>query len=187
MIKKLAGEIWKPLIFSGWRQLRNRYAISTTGRIASYKKDVLKDGKILSGSLTTGYRTLNLHRPDNKGTLYIHREMAKIFLKKATPKHKYVIHLNHDKLDNHIKNLRWATLEQMIKHQQGSPAKIAYKEKQANRTKGLKLTATQVKKIKDILNSKNRKITIKKLAQKYGVSEMTMYRIKSGENWNRIK
>jgi len=186
MIKKLAGEIWKPLTFSGWRQLRNRYAVSNLGRIASYKQDVVKDGKVLSGSLTTGYRTLNLHRPNNKGTLYIHREMAKIFLPRSSAKHKYVIHRNHNKLDNSIKNLRWATLEQMIDHQQGSPAKIAYKEKQANRTEGLKLTATQVKKIKTILNNKNRNITIKKLAQSYGVSEMTMYRIKSGENWGRI-
>ena len=186
MIKKLDGEVWKPLLFSGWRQLRNRYAVSSAGRIASYKQDVLADGKLLSGSLTTGYRTLNLHRPNNKGTLYIHREMAKIFLKKPSPNHKYVIHRNHKKLDNNIKNLRWATLEQMIGHQQGSPAKIAYKEKQANRTEGLKLTATQVKKIKSILNSKNRNITIKKLAENYGVSEMTMYRIKSGENWARI-
>jgi len=187
MIKKLAGEIWKPLIFSGWRQLRNRYAISNTGRIASFKKDILKEGKILRGSLTTGYKTLNLHRPGNKGTLYIHRELAKIFLKKPTLKHKYVIHINHNKLDNRVKNLRWTTLEQMIGHQQDSPAKIAYKEKQANRKKGLKLTATQVKKIKDILHSKNRAITIKKLAAKYKVSEMTMYRIKSGENWDRVK
>lgn len=186
MIKKLAGEIWKPLIFSGWRQLRNRYAVSSFGRIASYKKDILNDGKTLSGSLTTGYRTLNLHRPNNKGTLYLHREMAKIFLKKASPSHKYVIHQNHNKLDNNIKNLRWATLDQMMAHQQNSPAKIAYKEKQANKTEGLKLTATQVKKIKTILNSKNRNITIKQLAQKYNVSEMTMYRIKSGENWGRI-
>lgn len=187
MIKKIAGEVWKYLSFPGWRQLRNRYAVSNLGRIASYKKNVLEDGKILSGSLTTGYRTLNLHRPDNKGTLYIHREMAKLFLKKPSPKHKYVIHVNHKKLDNNIRNLRWATLEQMIDHQQGSPAKIAYKVKQANRTEGLKLTATQVKKIKSILSSKNRKITIKKLAENYGVSEMTMYRIKSGENWGRIK
>lgn len=186
MIKKLAGEIWKPLTFSGWRQLRNRYAVSSFGRIASYKQDILKDGKVLSGSLTTGYRTLNLHRPNNKGTLYIHREMAKLFLKKISPKYKYVIHCNHKKLDNNIKNLRWATLEQMITHQQGSPAKIAYKEKQANKTKGLKLTATQVKKIKGLLNSKSRNITIKQLARNYGVSEMTMYRIKSGENWGRI-
>jgi hypothetical protein len=160
--------------------------VSSAGRIASYKQDVLADGKLLSGSLTTGYRTLNLHRPNNKGTLYIHREMAKIYLKKTSPNYKYVIHRNHKKLDNNIKNLRWATLKQMIDHQQDSPAKIAYKEKQANRTEGLKLTATQVKKIKSILNSKSRNITIKKLAQNYGVSEMTMYRIKSGENWARI-
>ena len=186
MIKKLAGETWKPLTFSGWRQLRNRYAVSSFGRIASYKLDVLKDGKQLSGSLTTGYRTLNLHRPNNKGTLYIHREMAQLFFKKPSTKHKYVIHRNHNKLDNNIKNLRWTTLEQMIDHQQGSPAKIAYKEKQANKTEGLKLTATQVKKIKTILNNKNRNITIKQLAKNYDVSEMTMYRIKSGENWGRI-
>ncbi len=186
MIRKFTGESWKPLIFSGWKQLRYRYAVSSLGRLASYKKDVLADGKLLSGSLTTGYRTLNLHRPDDKGTLYIHREMAKLFLKRPAARHKYVIHLNHNKLDNNIRNLRWATLEQMIRHQQRSPAKIAYKEKQANRTEGLKLTAVQVKKIKSILKNKNRNITIRQLADNYRVSEMTMYRIKSGENWGRI-
>ena len=186
MIRRSAGEIWKPLTFSGWKYLRNRYAVSNTGRIASYKADVLKEGKLLSGSLTTGYRTLNLHRPGNKGTLYIHREIAKLFLKKRSPKFKYVIHANHNKLDNHLQNLRWATLEEMIEHQQSSPAKIAYKEKQANRTTGLKLTARQVRKIKTILSDKDRNITIRQLAGKYGVSEMTMYRIKSGENWARI-
>jgi hypothetical protein len=186
MIKKLPGEIWKPLVFSGSRELRNHYAVSSMGRIASYKEDVLKDGKLLNGSLTTGYRTLNLHRPGHKGTLYIHRELAKLFLKKSSPKHKYVIHKNHDKLDNTIKNLTWATLEQMIEHQQNSPAKIAYKEKQANRLVGLKLTAAQVKKIKDLLTNTKRRLTIKQLAEKYNVSEMTMYRIKSGENWARI-
>lgn len=186
MIKKLAGETWKSLTFSGWKQLRNRYAVSSCGRIASYKLDVLADGKALSGSLTTGYRTLNLHRPNNKGTLYIHREMAQLFLKKPSAKHIYVIHRNHKKLDNNIKNLKWATLDQMIEHQQDSPAKIAYKEKQANRTEGLKLTSSQVKKIKNTLSSKNRKLTIKQLAESYDVSEMTMYRIKSGENWGRI-
>jgi hypothetical protein len=186
MIKKLAGEVWKPLNFSGSKHLRNRYAVSSFGRIASYKQNVLEDGKLLSGSLTTGYRTLNLHRPGNKGTLYIHRELAKLFLPKKSMQQKYVIHQNHNKLDNHIKNLRWATLEQMISHQQRSPAKIAYKEKQANKTEGLKLTAGDVKRIKKILNSKNRNITIRQLAKNYGVSEMTMYRIKSGENWGRI-
>lgn len=186
MIKKITGETWKQLTFSGWKQLRNRYAISSHGRIASYKTNVLEDGKVLSGSLTTGYRTLNLHRPGSKGTLYIHREMAKLFLPKPGAGQKYVVHRNHNKLDNSIKNLRWATLEQMIKHQQESPAKLAYKKQQAAKTAGLKLSAAQVKKIKATLHSHNRNITIRQLAEKFGVSEMTMYRIKSGENWGRI-
>src|SRR5919206_3474216 len=175
MIKKLPGEVWKPLAFTGYRELRNRYALSSAGRIASYKEDVLEDGKLLKGSITTGYRTLNLHRPGKKGTLYIHRELAKLFLQKPSPKHKYVIHKNHDKLNNSVKNLRWATLDEMIEHQQYSPAKIAYKHKQANREVGLKLTASQVKKIKVLLNNENRRLTIKQLADRYAVSEMTMY------------
>lgn len=187
MIKKLTGEVWKPLQFPGWKHLRKKYALSSHGRIGSYTNDVAEDGKLLQGSLTTGYRTLNLHRPGNNGTLYIHREIARLFLKKSTPKHKYVIHSNHNKLDNAVKNLRWATLEEMIGHQQDSPAKVAYKRVQANRQDGLKLNAGQVKSIKKILTDKNRKITIKKLAEKYGVSEMTMYRIKSGENWGKIR
>src|SRR5687767_841767 len=147
MFSKLPGESWKPLRFSGWKELRYNYAVSDHGRIASFKKEIL-GGKLLGGSLTTGYRTLNLHRPGNKGTLYIHREMAKLFLKKNTPSHKFVVHRNHNKLDNRLTNLRWATLENMIGHQQASPAKIAYKEKQANRTTGLKLNAAQVRSIK---------------------------------------
>ena len=186
MIKKLPGEVWKPLLFKGSKELRNNYAISSSGRIASYKENVLEDGKLLNGSLTTGYRTLNLHRPGHKGTLYIHRELAKLFLTRPSPKYKFVIHKNHDKLDNSIKNLKWATLDEMIEHQQSSPAKIAYKKKQANREVGLKLTATQVRKIKDQLNNSRRRLTIKQLADKYAVSEMTMYRIKSGENWARV-
>lgn len=186
MVKKLAGEIWKHLKFPGWNQLRNCYALSTAGRIASFKEDIHMDGKLLEGSFTTGYRTLNLHRPGNKGTLYIHREMARLFLKKPSPKHKYVIHINHNKTDNRLKNIKWATLEEMITHQQKSPAKIAYKKVQANRTVGLKLTASEVKKIKQTLSNPNRRQTIRQLADHYGVSEMTMYRIKSGENWGRI-
>lgn len=187
MIKKLPGEEWKPLVFEGSKELRNRYAVSSQGRLASYKEEVLNDGKLLNGSLTTGYRTLNLHRPERKSTLYLHREIARLFLGKPTAKQKFVIHKNHDKLDNRARNLRWATLEEMIEHQQASPAKIAYKKKQAEKQEGLKLTATQVRRIKKVLGDKNRRLTIKQLAEKYEVSEMTMYRIKSGENWGKIE
>lgn len=186
MIKKLTNEVWKPLVFPGSKFLLKKYALSSKGRLASYMEDILKDGKLLSGSVTTGYRTLNLHRPDHNGTIYIHREMAKLFQKKPSPKHKYVIHLNHVRSDNSAKNLKWVTVEEMIGHQQQSPAKLAYKEVQATRTVGRKLNASQVKTIKKMLNAKNRTLTISQIAKQYGISDMTIYRIKSGENWGRI-
>jgi|SRR5882757_649528 len=187
MIKKTPGETWKQIQFAGYKQLRKKYAVSTHGRAASYTEDVAKDGKLLSGSVTSGYRTLNLHIEGGNGTIYIHREVAKLFCKKPSPKYKYVIHNNHKKQDNNFKNLKWATLDEVGVHQQGSPEKIAYKERQANRTVGLKLNATKVKAIKEVLKNPKRKITYKQLAAKYDVSEMTLYRIKSGENWGRIK
>lgn len=187
MIKKIPVEKWNPLQFIGHKVLRKKYAVSSLGRAASYTEDVIKDGKLLNGSLTSGYRTLNLHLEKGNGTIYLHREIAKLFCKKPSPKHKYVIHINHKKEDNHYKNLKWSTLEEVGSHQQSSPQKIAYKRRQADKTDGLKLNAIIVKAIKEAINSPKRKLTYKLMAAKYGVSEMTLYRIKSGENWGGIK
>ncbi|HAN66319.1 MAG TPA: hypothetical protein DCQ34_08695 [Chitinophagaceae bacterium] len=186
MIKKIKGEVWKQMSFQGHKLLRKKYAVSNLGRAASFSEDVYTDGKLLTGSLTSGYRTLNLHVEDGNGTIYIHREVAKLFCPKKSPKHKFVIHVNHKKDDNSAKNLKWATLDDVSAHQQKSPQKIAYKKRQASRNVGLKLTMAQVKSIKDAINNPKRKHTYKQLAEKYGVSEMTLYRIKSGENWSRV-
>lgn len=186
MIKKINGEIWKPIRFNGWKIMRNNYAISSHGRAASYKEDILADGKLLAGSLTAGYKTLNLHIEGKSGTLYFHREVAKLFNKKNSPKEKFVIHLNHNKTDNHTKNLKWASQNEVIEHQQKSPVKLAYKKVQRARTKGLKLNAYQVKAIKVILDNPRRRLTHKQIAEKYKVSPMTIYRIKSGESWGKV-
>jgi hypothetical protein len=110
MIKKIPGEVWKQMQFSGYKQLRKKYAVSNLGRAASYSTSIDEDGKLLNGSLTSGYRTLNLHVEDGNGTIYIHREVAKLFCKKKSPKYKFVIHNNHKKTDNTAKNLLWAKL-----------------------------------------------------------------------------
>lgn len=187
MIKKNSGEIWKQIQFTGHKLLRKKYAVSSHGRAASYTESVEKDGKLLNGSLTSGYKTLNLHIEDGNGTIYIHREVARQFCKKNSPKHKFVIHINHKKKDNNYKNLKWATLDEVSEHQQKSPEKIAYKRRQASRTEGLKLNAAQVRTIKEMIRNPKRKLTYKQMAAKYKVSEMTLYRIRSGENWSKVK
>lgn len=186
MIKKISEEKWDTLHFTGYKILRRKYAVSSFGRAASYTDEVHTDGKILNGSLTSGYRTLNLHLEKGNGTIYLHREIAKLFCKKPSPKYRYVIHINHKKEDNHFSNLKWATLKEVGNHQQNSPQKIAYKKRQANKTEGLKLNVTKVKAIKEAIKNPKRKLTYKLMAAKYGVSEMTLYRIKSGENWGKV-
>ena len=167
MISKLPGETWKQLLFNGHKLLRKKYALTSAGRAASYTDDVNKDGKLLNGSLTSGYRTLNFHLSDGKGTVYLHREIANLFCKKNSSKYKYVIHINHKKEDNNHKNLKWATQEEASAHQQSSPKKVEYKKRQASKTVGLKLTAAKVKTIKDAIQNPKRKLTYKQLAEKY--------------------
>lgn len=140
----------------------------------------------MKGSFTSRYTTLNLRCGDKSNTLYLHREVAVLFLKKKSPKQKYVTHVNHNKTDNRIDNLEWATQKEANEHQQNRPHKSTDKKMQVKKAKGLKLNVTQVKAIKTILANPKRELTHKQLADKYEITPMTIYRIKRGENWGSI-
>src|SRR5690606_38085917 len=99
-------------------------------------------------------------------SLYLHREVARLFAPKTSRAQKYVIHLDFNKKNNKVSNLRWATKEEMEKHQQNSPAKLAYKELQRHRLKGLKLNVSKVKSIKRLLDKPGRK-TMKQIAEQF--------------------
>jgi uncharacterized protein YerC len=119
-----------------------------------------------------------------------HRLVAEHFVKKPSPNHSMVMHLNHQKQDNAATNLKWGTKEMVAAHNKNSPAVIAYRKRMAetvpNIKKGLKLTLGQVKQIKKVLANPKRKVTYRQLAEKYGVSEMAITRIKRGENWGHV-
>ena len=182
--KNLRNEVWKDLQIKNKSALRKRYAVSNMGRVVSYNEKI-EDGKLLSGSTVEGYTVLNVKPADSYQSLYLHREVAKLFNKRPGRSYKYVIHLDYDKKNNKASNLRWATKEEMERHQQKSPAKLAYKEKQRNRLKGLKLNVNKVKSIKRLL-AKPGKRTMKQIAEQFDISEMQLCRIKSGENWSHV-
>ncbi len=184
MIRFLKNEVWKSLPLKNKRALRKKYAVSNRGRLVSYT-DNIRSGTLLKGSTVEGYTVINVKPNNNYQSLYLHRVIAKLFLQKPDRKHKFVIHLDHDKKNNDVRNLKWATKEEMEAHQQKSPAKLAYKERQRNRTEGLKLNVQKVKAIKRLLKNRGRK-TMKQIARKYGISEMQLYRIKNGENWGHV-
>ncbi|CAN5437358.1 hypothetical protein BH10BAC3_BH10BAC3_08080 [soil metagenome] len=191
MIKKLEGEKWRQVVFDNWETMQRKYAISSRGRLASYTSNVLKDGILLKGSDIEGYKVLRLRVNGKYVAFLFHRLVAEYFIKKRKPDHTLVIHNNYKKQDNDVKNLRWATKEEVAEHSKQSPAVKAYRKKVSESIpdikRGLKLTVGQVRQIKKLLQNPNRKLTYKQIAARYSISEMAITRINRGENWGYIK
>lgn len=186
-MRTFPGEEWKELELKA-DALRYRYAVSSFGRIISFKEKI-SEGRLLKGGMLGGYPTF-VCRPFGKSrTFYIHKLVAELFLTEKRPDETYVIHLDFNKKNNHVNNLRWASKDAMEAHQQNSPFVIKSREmrKLIKPTKGHKLTSTDVMRIKRKIFDPNRKTRLKMIAKQFGISEMQLYRIKSGENWSHIK
>lgn len=170
-----------------------KYAVSNLGRIKSFT-DSIEKGKLLKGSITEGFLFLRYKRQKNNTiTNYhhaVHKMVAELFIPKDNEEQTYVLHLDYDKLNNRITNLKWATYEEMKAHGKNSPfVKEAFSKLQEfnKNNNGSKLRVIDVMRLKKILLDPNRKTRLKILAKQMGVSEMQLYRIKSGENWGHIK
>lgn len=195
MINSFWDEEWKEIDL-GKDKLRYKYAISNYGRLASFS-DKLENGKLLKGSLVDGYPVFRYKQFFKNGDrttiknkqMFVHKLVATYFGKESSLDDSYVIHKDFNKLNNHINNLAWATKREMELHQQRNPNVLAAREKRKENKpyKGHKLTATQVKRLKKKIFDPNRKTRLKMLAKQFGISEMQLYRIKSGENWSHVE
>ncbi len=193
MVNRLVGEEFKEINLKG--ELRNRYAISSFGRLVSFKENIEEDGKLLKGSYVNGYRIIRYSYKDEKGKKkytqnLIYHLVAEQFLPPPTEDQIYLLHQNFVKDHDHLSNLKWATKEEFRNHFMNSPLYEEGKKKsQRTRQKmdGNKLTSTDVIRIKKMLANPNRKTRLKMIAKQFGISEMQLYRIKSGENWGHIE
>jgi len=175
-------------------KLQSFYAISNFGRLVSYR-DNIENGRLIKGSLTDGYRIWRYRHIVNNKKIYRHRFFYKLvaeyFLPKPTAEQKYVLHINYCRSNDHVSNLKWATKEEMIVHRYQSPTAIKVREKNLPKLwaakGGQKLTETQVMLLKKKLLDPNRKTRMKILAKRFGVTEMQLHRIKTGENWGNVK
>ena len=185
-MKSFWNEQWKDIDFEDDDQKpRHRnYAISNYGRLASYT-DRIEDGKLLKYGVTGGYAVLSLGRKI-KYSRCAHKLVAHYFLPPSKPEQNFVIHLDFNKLNNSVKNLQWATRSEMFQHQNQNPKVQHARKNHTRRRKGPKLTAEQVKRLKKAIHDPDRKRTLKQIAKSYGISEMQLYRVKSGKDWAHI-
>lgn len=174
--------------------VKNRYALSNKGRLLSFK-DSFEDGQILNGGRSSGYKTFRYNMKNEKGktvnkTFFVYRLVAELFIPKRSEEDLHVIHLDFSRDNDDVRNLRWATLEEKLAHRRKNPKVINLVAKVREtklKSDGWKLTQTKVIHLKKLLNDPNRKTRIKMLAKQFGISEMQVSRIKSGENWGHIK
>ena len=178
-------EIWKEVLLNG-KKPSVPYVISNHGRFG-----VKVDGKIVVRTFvpTNGGYRYNVRQHGINYAIFIYKEVAKAFLKKPSPAHKYIIHKDHDYLNNHVDNLRWAKPNEHRMHTLNSPRSIEARTKKAitGSTHSKLLSEKQVIALKKMIWDPKRKLSYKLIADKFGVSEMQIYRIKSGEFWYHIK
>ncbi len=189
MIKQLNNEKWKEISFPPKSKPGKKYFVSTHGRLASSKSN-FKEAQLLKTHKTPqGYIAFSMRVEGANKKMLVHREVAKAFLKRISNKYIIVIHLDFQKANNLLKNLKWATKDNQKLHEMKSPYVLKARLKRLNdpNVKGHKLTLAKAKELKKKIMDPKRTLSFSKLATQYKVSEMQIYRIKRGELWNRVK
>ena len=179
MIRNYYNEEWKPLRLDDKIADNFNFKISNYGRIINCKgeKDFL-----VTECFINGYQNLPLKQKRNgKSTSrYVHKLVAEHFLEQNEG--IFVIHLDYNKKNNRVENLKWATKREKEIHQFSNPE---YK-KRPRRVTNSKLTETKVMLLKRKLNDPNRRTRLKIIAKQFGVTTMQLHRIKTGENWGSV-
>ncbi|WP_439132835.1 HNH endonuclease [Polaribacter sp.] len=181
MIRNLWQEEWKEIQFDKKISKKEKFKISNYGRVINCKneKEFLRKKTFINK-----YETISLKQEiNNKSTSrYVHKLVAQHFLEKDSDDQVFVIHLDYDKNNNEVTNLKWATKREKELHQFNHPE---WDEIVKKRTKNIgKLTEGKVKIIKRQL--KNNRTRISMIAKRFGVSDTQIHRIKSGENWAHV-
>jgi hypothetical protein len=178
------NEVWKKVDLG---VITRHYMVSNMGRIASYLTKPEIDGYLLKivkgkGSTVGSIGLKRYEKIDGKTvitpiTLIVNQIVATAFIPNDDIDKIKVINLDYDGLNNSVSNLRWATREEVWEHIQKNPTFVP-------RTKGPKLTVEKVRLIKRKIAEGKTKQSI--LAKQFGLSEMGIYRIKSGKNWRNV-
>ena len=173
-------EIWKDVI--GYE---NYYEVSNLSNIRRKKGTSHLKQKNLKGSFDKdGYVKVNLKIKQKTNSKRLHILIAQAFI--DNPKKKpQVNHINGIKHDNRIENLEWVTLSENRRHAYETGLQNGF-SRRGEKNNFVKLSKSDVLNIRKMYDKKSG-ITMKYLANIYGVTEGCIQGILSKKNWSWVK
>ncbi len=181
-------EVWKHVSFEGIHP-EDVYEISNYGRIRRFETKS-NNWKLCKPANVNGYayfsfRTKNNENLRNRVTKSLHRLVGESFLGEPPENCDNVIHLDFNKWNNQVSNLKWVSKSEMFEHSRKSPKTALAIEKRKGEITNSKLTATDVMRLKKKL--KRGKNPLYKIAKEFGITHTQLNRIRRGENWGHIQ
>jgi hypothetical protein len=177
-------EIWKAITIDG-KKPTVPYVISNHGRFGVMRDDKVEVKQIQPAA---GRYRYNVRQKGKNKAIFLAKEVAKAFLTKPSPRYSLVIHKDHNYLNDHVDNLKWATKDEHRAHTANSPGSLMATKKKAitGSSRSKVLNEKNVIALKKMIWDPKRKLSFKQIAEKFGVSEMQVYRLKKGEFWYHI-
>ena len=151
----------------------DKYEVSNLGSVRNKSTN-----KVLKPHLTrNGYLDIRLFKKGlRKGKRFsIHRLVMSAFVGDSP---LTVDHINRDKTDNRLPNLRYLTNEENARL-----GNIGNTNAQGSKNHHAKLTETIVREIKQYLSQG---LSVKELAAQYNIGLRTIYHIKAGSRWGHV-
>ena len=169
---KYTDEIWKEI-----PETNAEYEVSNYGNVRSVfnrgtlsrNRSSVLTGRILKQQLNTkGYSHIKI-----SGKMYpVHRLVIKAFMGDSDLQ---VNHKDFNKLNNHISNLEYVSLQENVRHANEAGRNDPYLNPNMRR----KLTPDVVNQIREDLKG----MSTRRVAFKYGIGKTTVHQIKIGGRW----
>ena len=158
-------------------------------------KEILEPEREMTYTLNNrGYHSVGIRRK----THMVHRLVAQAFVPNPDSK-PFVNHIDGNKLNNHVSNLEWCTVQENNQHaretglhKQAVGHKIQYQSK-ASKAKALanlkdksKLSPEQVRYVRQVFRPRTKDFSATALAKEFGTSVAAMCKIVKGETYRDV-
>ena len=157
------------------------YYFSNYGHIISVNK-ITEEEKVLKGSRDQyGFVLLNIRlvKGQRQG-FFLHRLIAKEFLRIPAKDKTYIIHIDGDKENNYFKNLKWVNRKELTVHH-----RVLGVYDNTSARKKHKLTESKVRLIKKRLKSKRTNPKI--IARQFNITLPHLRCIERGQYWGHVE